>query len=101
MVVAEVLVDGSQRVGSRRIWPITEAIRSNTIEARRGRAQAAEKAETLAALLRDRFLTVDPAGGWRDRLDHNGLCVNEFMPASTLYHLLGAIDELNGSADGP
>ena len=46
-------------------------------------------------LLRDRFLTLDPPGGWLDRLDHNGCCVSEYMPASTLYHLLGAIDELS------
>ena len=52
-------------------------------------------------LLRDRFLTLDPPGGWLDRLDHNGGCVNEYMPASTLYHLLGAIDELSRFAGRP
>jgi len=95
MIVGELLVDGSPRAGVRRIWPITEAIKSNLVEARRGRTQGEGRAAGLAVLLRDRFLTLDPPGGWLDRLDDNGRCASEFMPASTLYHLLGAIDELS------
>jgi mannose/cellobiose epimerase-like protein (N-acyl-D-glucosamine 2-epimerase family) len=95
MIVGELLVDGTPRAGVRRIWPIAEAIKANLIEAQRGRTQGEGRAAALAAVLRDRFLTLDPPGGWRDRLDHNGRCVNEYMPASTLYHLLGAIDELS------
>ena len=101
MIVGELLVDGSHRAGLRRIWPVAEAIKANMVEARRGRAQAEGKAAALAVLLRDRFLTSDPAGGWLDRLDHNGMCMNEFMPASTLYHLVGAIDELDRFANRP
>ena len=95
MVVGELLVDGTPRPGLRRIWPITEAIRSNVVEARLGRAGAQGRVAALTALLRDRFLDGRPAGGWRDRLDHTGRCVNEFIPASTLYHLIGAIDEVS------
>lgn len=95
MIVGELLADGTPRAGVRRIWPIAEAIRSNLIEARRGRSQGEGRAAALAVLLRDRFLTLDPPGGWLDRLDDKGRCVNDFMPASTLYHLLGAIDELS------
>jgi mannose-6-phosphate isomerase len=95
MIVGELLVDGTPRAGVRRIWPVAEAIKANLVEARRGRTQGEGRAAALAVLLRDRFLTLDPPGGWLDRLDHNGRCVNEYMPASTLYHLLGAIDELS------
>ncbi len=95
MIVGELLADGTPRAGVRRIWPVAEAIRSNLIEARRGRSQGEGRAAALAVLLRDRFLTLDPPGGWLDRLDDKGRCVNDFMPASTLYHLLGAIDELS------
>jgi mannose-6-phosphate isomerase len=95
MIVGELLIDGTPRPGARRIWPVTEAIKANLIEARRGRVQGEGRAAALAVVLRERFLTVDPPGGWRDRLDHDGRCVNEFMPASTLYHLLGAVDELS------
>jgi mannose/cellobiose epimerase-like protein (N-acyl-D-glucosamine 2-epimerase family) len=55
----------------------------------------------LAVLLQDHFLTSDPAGGWHDRLDHNGACLSKFMPASTLYHLACAIDELSQFATSP
>ena len=95
MVVGELLIDGTPRPGVRRIWPIAEAIRSNVVEARLGRAGAPGKVAALTALLRERFLGGRPPGGWLDRLDHNGKCVNEFIPASTLYHLVGAIDEVS------
>lgn len=95
MIVGELLDDGTSRAGVRRIWPVTEAIKANLVEARHGRTQGEGRAAALAELLRDRFLTLDPAGGWLDRLDHDGCCVSEYMPASTLYHLLGAIDELS------
>jgi mannose-6-phosphate isomerase len=95
MIVSELLVDGSPRAGVRRIWPITEAIKANLVEARHGRTQGEGRAAALAVVLRDRFLTGDPRGGWLDRLDDRGRCVDGFMPASTLYHLLGAIDELS------
>ncbi len=94
MIVGELLSDGTPRAGVRRIWPVTEAIKSDLVEMRHGRMRGEARAGALAALLRDRFLTVDPAGGWLDRLDDKGRCVNQFMPASTLYHLVGAIDEL-------
>jgi mannose-6-phosphate isomerase len=98
LIVDELLVDGSHHTPSRRIWPIAEAIKANLVEARLGRVQSERKAASLAVLLRDHFLTADPAGGWLDRLDRNGACLSEFMPASTLYHLVGAIDELSQSA---
>lgn len=95
MIVGELLVDGTPRAGVRRIWPVTEAIKANLVEARHGRTQGEGRAAALAVLLRDRFLTLDPPGGWLDRLDHNGCCATDYMPASTLYHLVGAIDELS------
>ena len=82
----------------RRIWPIAEAIKANLVEARRGRPGAEARAVALAELLRERFLNCRSAGGWHDRVDQDGKCLSQFMPASTLYHLLGAVDELNRSA---
>jgi mannose/cellobiose epimerase-like protein (N-acyl-D-glucosamine 2-epimerase family) len=101
LIVDEVLVDGSHHAPSRRIWPIAEAIKANLVEARRGRARSETKAAELAVLLRDHFLISDPAGGWHDKLDRNGACLSKFMPASTLYHLACAIDELSQFATGP
>ncbi len=94
LVVDQVLADGSRPGRLRRIWPLTEAIRAHVVEARHGRIEAAERAAALAAVLRQRFLTRQPAGGWIDRRDEDGRTLSQFMPASTLYHLVGAVDEL-------
>jgi mannose-6-phosphate isomerase len=93
MIVDEVLAEGGHHRRSRRIWPITEAIKANLLEATRGRADCIAKAARLTGLLREKFLLNDPPGGWVDRLDAKGRRASEFMPASTLYHLVGALDE--------
>jgi mannose/cellobiose epimerase-like protein (N-acyl-D-glucosamine 2-epimerase family) len=95
LIVDELLVDGSHHAPSRRIWPVAEAVKANLVEARLGRPGAAGKAASLAALLKDHFLIADPPGGWHDRLDRDGACLSRFMPASTLYHIVCAIDELS------
>lgn len=95
LIVDELLLDGSVRTPSHRAWPLTEAIKANLAEGALGRTGAQEKAITLVGLLRDRFLTREPAGGWIDRLDKHGKCATDFMPASTLYHLLCALGELD------
>ncbi len=95
LIVDELLVDGSHHAPSRRIWPIAEAVKANLVEARLGRPRSEGKAASLAILLRDHFLTSDPPGGWHDRLDRNGACLSKFMPASTLYHVVCAIDEIS------
>jgi mannose-6-phosphate isomerase len=94
LIVDELLVDGSVKTASRRLWPMTEAIRAHLVEARLGRPGAAARAAALADLLFERFLSGATAGGWIDRLDAAGRPATDFMPASSLYHLLGAIDEL-------
>ena len=94
LIVDEVLLDGSHHNTSHRVWPVAEAIKANLVEARLGRAGSEKKATALVGVLRERFLTSNPAGGWIDRLDGNGVCMSQFMPASTLYHLVCAMDEL-------
>ena len=94
LIVDEVLSDGSQRTRSRRTWPVTEAIKANLAEAALGRQDAEGKAAMLAMRLQKFFLTPGFPGGWIDRLDENGTPATDFMPASTLYHVACAIDEL-------
>lgn len=94
LIVDELLADGSVKTASHRLWPMTEAIRAHQVEARLGRPGAAAKATALADLTFERFLSGAAAGGWIDRLDAAGAPATDFMPASSLYHLLGAIDEL-------
>ena len=100
LVVDELLNDGSLRTRSHRAWPITEAIKANVTEAALGRAQSERKAANLVTLLIDRFLTTDPPGGWIDRLDEKGACSTDFMPASTLYHIVCALDVLDRFVSG-
>jgi mannose-6-phosphate isomerase len=92
LIVDELSLDGSVATPSRRLWPMTEAIRCNVSEAAAGRPEAAGKAATLAARMSERFLTSQ--GGWKDRLDRVGTPVDHWMPASSLYHVVGAIDAL-------
>ncbi len=94
LIVDELLVDGSVKLPSHRVWPMTEAIRANAREASLGRAGAAANAARLVDALFDRFLTQSPPGGWIDRLNAKGEPVIDHMPASTLYHVLGAVEEV-------
>jgi len=98
LIVDELLASGATRNACHRAWPVTEAIRANLVEAAANRPGAADKAVSLVAILRARFLAVTPAGGWMDRLDEDGNPAAAFMPASTLYHVLGALDELASAA---
>lgn len=98
LVVDEIQSDGSRKTPSHRAWPMTEAIKANIAEAQKGRPHAREKALELAALLFDRFLKPAIAGGWIDRLDQDGAPAADFMPASTFYHIVCALDELENLA---
>lgn len=105
LIVDEVHPDGSVLRASRRLWPMTEAIKSDLAEARRGRTGSADRAVELAGALYRRFIAPAPSGGWMDRLGPDGAPLVDFMPATSLYHLAGAIDELSscdigGAVDG-
>lgn len=94
LIVDELLVDGSCRLPSRRLWPITEAIKANVVEGRLGRPGAEQRAAALAERLATRFLQPVIKGGWIDRLDRDGNRAVDHMPASTLYHIVCALHEL-------
>ena len=66
---------------------MTEAIKAYRVEGR------ADKAHSLAGLLSEHFLSGVVPGGWMDRLDPLGRPAADYMPASSLYHLLGAVAE--------
>jgi mannose/cellobiose epimerase-like protein (N-acyl-D-glucosamine 2-epimerase family) len=100
LIVDELLRDGRVRTPSRRTWPITEAIKGNLAEAALGRPGAVERVIALADCLHERFLEKVAPGGWMDRLDEHGRPATDFMPASTLYHLLCMVDELDRFASG-
>jgi mannose-6-phosphate isomerase len=74
---------------------MTEALKASVAEAAVGRPGAMDKAVEVADLLYERFLTAAHPGGWMDRLDADGKPAAKDMPASTLYHMLCAIDEFD------
>ncbi len=98
LIVDELLGSGRVRTATHRIWPVTEAIKANAVEAERGRAGAERRVIGLVDSLFDRYLTAHPSGGWIDRLSGDGQPATDFMPASTLYHLICALDVLDGAA---
>ena len=87
----ELLADGTVRMASRRTWPMTEAIKAFAVH---GRPQ---RAEALADRLHTHFLSGAAPGGWMDRLDAQGRPMAGNMPASTLYHVMGILVELDPS----
>ena len=100
LVMDELLRDGRPHKRSHRTWPVTEAIKANLAEAAVGRGGAVERVMALADCLHKKFLEKAAAGGWMDRLDEHGRPATDFMPASTLYHVLCMIDELDRFASG-
>lgn len=94
LAVDELTSDGRVRLPSHRTWPMTEALKANVVEEGRGRSGAGNKARAIARLMLDRFLAGGPPGGWMDRLDEQGQPATDFMPASTLYHVICAVDVL-------
>jgi mannose-1-phosphate guanylyltransferase / mannose-6-phosphate isomerase len=90
---AAVGVDGRVIDPVARLWPQTERLRTAltlAASADRDRAlyeiAAAQAAETLL-----RYLDTPTPGLWRDKLRPDGCFVDEPAPASSLYHLVGAI----------
>jgi mannose-6-phosphate isomerase len=100
LVMDELLRDGRPHKRSHRTWPMTEAIKANIVEAALGRPGAAERVIALADRLHERFFARVAPGGWMDRLDEHGHSATDSMPASTLYHVLCMLDELDRFASG-
>ncbi|OHV83462.1 mannose-6-phosphate isomerase Pmi [Ensifer sp. LCM 4579] len=80
-----------------RLWPQAEwlkaAIRSAALSEGAERARYLASASRAAAAL-DRFLQTPVPGLWRDKLKADGTFVDEPAPASSFYHILCAIYEL-------
>lgn len=82
-----------------RLWPQTERIKAWLMMAELAmgptdRNFAMEKVAKAAEGLIV-FLSEIPAGLWRDRLSFDGLTIEEASPASSLYHIVCAIEEMH------
>lgn len=99
LVLDTVLPSGARLSTTARLWPQCEALRclTHTDPAR---------ADALAARIRTRFLRPAPRGCWLDRVAVDGPpLTSDRIPASTLYHLAGAVhavgDSLQSKASPP
>jgi mannose-1-phosphate guanylyltransferase/mannose-6-phosphate isomerase len=87
-VVVDALWDDlGVRQGSARLWPQTERLRAALVL---GETEAALSAANAIW----RFLDLSIKGVWRERMDDSGAFVDAPSPASSLYHLHGAISAL-------
>lgn len=86
---------GRQTRRTRRTWPQTELIKSHLVNGAPGAA-----AETAIAVL-DSYLATRLPGLWIDQFDEAGRPCVETVPASTLYHLVIAFEELLRAAGRP
>ncbi len=80
--------DGTPRRTTRRLWPQTELIKSHVANG------APDEAARVACRVLDTYLATDPAGLWIDQFDGSGRACATTVPASTLYHLVVAFEEL-------
>jgi mannose/cellobiose epimerase-like protein (N-acyl-D-glucosamine 2-epimerase family) len=92
--INEVLVDGSVKDATARLWPQTERIKASAIRHRRTRSEA-EAVETSSAIRGlAKYYDVPIPGLWRDKLSADGSFIDELAPGSSLYHIACAYGEL-------
>jgi len=81
------------RSASARLWPQTERLKAALILGDEPQAKAA-----VAGLWK--YLDVETPGAWRDKFRTDATFVDEPAPASSLYHIVAAIAELERVAGG-
>ena len=86
-----------------RLWPQTERLKAALLL---GDASASAKASYEAAALDAaeglwRYLDTSMRGLWHDKLGADDTFLNEPAPASSFYHIVGAIAALNAHIDRP
>lgn len=92
VAVNSVLVDGTMHDAVARLWPQTERVRAYTVTTEHPRAE-----EAIQAL--EAYFATSVAGLWYDRLMPDGRFIEEPAPASSLYHIVGAVLALHRAAD--
>ncbi len=89
--------DGSVADAIARLWPQTERLRAYLIDRHEGdEARLGEAIESLS-----RYLDAPFPGLWYENLAADGRFVVEAAPATSLYHIVGAIAELWSSCGAP
>ncbi|MBN9040844.1 MAG: mannose-6-phosphate isomerase [Rhizobiales bacterium 62-47] len=92
-LVDEGHADGQITRSSQRCWPQTELAKALIAQTEAGEAGAAEAAREALARLEKRYLRHPVKGGWYEHFDGEGRSMVDWIPASSLYHILGAVME--------
>ncbi len=90
-VVDEVDRTGRVLKDTKRIWPLTEAVRALAWRVRTGDDAAWAPFRALVDDLLDHRLL--PDGSWREWVARDGTAVVDYLPSTTPYHILGAVVE--------
>ncbi len=77
-----------------RAWPQTEALRAHLVMFEQGGVDTRGRIAEVTTQLLDLYLATAPAGSWRDQLGPELQPLAPAIPASMLYHYLGAFTEL-------
>ena len=92
------LVDEGDRTGrptkeTRRLWPQTELAKAWIAQAATHGSEAGQEALEAFGRLERSYLKYPVPGGWYEHLDQAGQSLVDFIPATSLYHLVCAIAE--------
>lgn len=97
VAVNSLCLDGKVRDGRARLWPQTERLKAGCAAWELTRApRYLDIAQRSAAAL-EQYLLTETAGLWRDQMSARGDFIEEPAPASSFYHLVAAIAELNAT----
>jgi mannose/cellobiose epimerase-like protein (N-acyl-D-glucosamine 2-epimerase family) len=94
LVFDELTVGGSAVKRSHRIWPHTEALKAAVVRHAAGDPLAEQFADMMVRALLENFIDKSVVGGWTDHINEAGRPLVDYMPASSLYHLVLAAAEM-------
>lgn len=94
-----ILDDGKLIDAGSRTWPNTERLKAAVALYELTGVNPVPVLQPTLQLLLNRYLVVDPAGGWLDAFNQAGQPVAKAMPTSTFYHLFLAFAEVLRVAD--
>ena len=80
---------------SARLWPQTERLRAGVAAALASGDESYWNVALQGAVGLQRYLATEVPGAWRDRMQPDGSLVTEPAPASSFYHIVGAVAELD------
>lgn len=85
--------EGRITKSTRRCWPQTEIAKAWLAQTEAGEPGASAEARAALERLHRHYLNHPVAGGWYDQFDRDGNSLVQWIPASSLYHVLCAVSE--------